>query len=69
MSNESRRIVHLRDASFEVIQRTYCGHGGVTFSAPITDDPAEATCKTCVKTHRRVVRYGEALAAARYVRP
>jgi hypothetical protein len=63
MSTNPRRV-HLRDVSFAV-QRTYCGHGGPTFSAPITDDPAEATCKTCLRTRRKVVRYHEALAAAR----
>jgi hypothetical protein len=57
--------IHLHDLSSEIVQRTYCGHVNV----PMTDDPAQATCKTCLKTHRKVVRFAAALATAGYVKP
>ena len=58
------RPVHLLDPTFP-FERTYCGHGGATFSAPTTTDPAEATCKTCVKVRRKLDRERSALAMAR----
>ena len=30
---------------------TWCGRGGVCFSAPTTTSPAEATCKTCLRAY------------------
>jgi hypothetical protein len=48
------RPVHLRSTSGG--NRTTCGRGGVTFSAPITDDPAQATCKNCLATYRATLR-------------
>jgi hypothetical protein len=48
------RPVHLR--SFSGGNNTKCGRGGVTFSAPITDDPAKATCKNCLATHAAIQR-------------
>lgn len=31
--------------------RTWCGRGGATFKAPTTTNPAEATCKTCIRAY------------------
>jgi hypothetical protein len=59
---------HLLDPSFE-FPRTYCGCGGVTFSAPVTSDLAEATCKTCCTARRNLDRLREARAIARRVKP
>ena len=43
----SPRPVHLR--SLGGGNNATCGRGGDTFSAPIADDPAEITCKNCIK--------------------
>ena len=49
------RPVHLRSLSGG--NNATCGRGGVTFSAPIADDPAEVTCKNCVKAAVRSRRW------------
>jgi hypothetical protein len=62
MSGKRSRPVHLRSSSGG--NRTKCGHGGVTFSAPITDDPAQATCGNCLATWRAIQRdHGHAVAS------
>lgn len=48
------RTVHIRSLSGG--DRTMCGHGGVTFSAPIADTLDEATCKNCLKTWNAIQR-------------
>lgn len=46
------RPVHMRGVHGG--NNTICGRGGVTFSAPITDDEAEVTCKNCINTLRTI---------------
>lgn len=53
------RTVHRRSIAGGNL--TQCGRGGPTFSAPITDDPAETTCGNCLK----VIRSTEMARAAR----
>jgi hypothetical protein len=44
------RIIHLRSIAGGNLAA--CGRGGLTFTAPITDDPAEMTCGNCTKAVR-----------------
>ncbi len=47
---ERHRPVHLIDWLVPG-HPTWCGRGGVTFKAPTTTSPAEATCKTCIRAY------------------
>ena len=48
------RPVHIR--SLGGGNNAICGRGGVTFSAPVTDEPDEATCKNCLKVYGAIER-------------
>jgi hypothetical protein len=54
--------VHLRSVNGG--NNTKCGNGGISFKPPITDDPAEATCKNCLKVQHGINRDREMRALA-----
>lgn len=52
--SRTKRTVHLR--SIAGGELTMCGRGGITFTAPITDEPDEMTCGNCRKTYGAIER-------------
>jgi hypothetical protein len=60
------RIVHAR--SLAGGHNTICGRGGVTFSAPIADEPGEVTCKNCLKVQRSIASHRQIVARSQDAR-
>jgi hypothetical protein len=61
--------IHLLDPTFDRIDRTYCGMAGPALTSPTTTDPAEATCKLCLRYRRNLDRHRAAQEIARQVKP